>query len=929
MKTILFATGRQDLEDALMRKLNPEGSIKMYNQVGYTGHLDNLYDMCVEKRPSIVVVHENLPGKEKFLEVIRKIKADIRDTRIVVIARQHRVGDAFTTALVIYNIYDFICKDRITPREIVDLIKNPRSFTDVEIYAPDVTVKGDRKYMFDVKTVEEGSGDGGTYLEDINDDNSSAMIPDGSRAHVTSAGMLNEVYVDNSENKNAPVIIPDASHVDDSPVSSLEKGTMLGYRSVLVHGANPFSNKGDASADIEIELDDSFSESRDDKEMPDDEEISFDDPNGPVLEDITDEEEPEDELEGASEADIVDFSEEIRRTEPADNSENHADDVRGFRKDIWKNVADTKDLIRGIHSQYPSRVSAETEEKADPAENDPHRFDGLRESGQIPDFNPDDSTPVDDAGEANTEEAVREETHSEDSEPAAKPRDMEELRREFQRVAEEINAKNRSAKEHSAKENAHESRETMFSDLVSKAEPNFFARRRQLSEESEENSRNVVVDDSVEVFRNNPEAAHAAGEAIEAENISDEFDDLPDCPPELIEETSGIAEAETTVAETAAEELAETGGNAELPEEALDGSEPALDEDSYDDLPDCPSILMEPELIPPTDVFSGVSVEEPDPVVTTEEITVVAPAQDHAETDAPDEAKEDFVARFPAPDDSKEETARSETAQSETVQPVAVQKEDAEPEPAKEEVVKDDPVETAPNQPENPASETKPADNSMASLENLPINIKSKILLFVRVLPSMDTVSLETAVALAASGHNTVFVYEPDSNYAEFFRENSDAGFYDFVNKGNLSDEILGNLRVIPSDKFSFLKIDRSIDYIVYDTTEEILKEYPDFVILDMCQDPFVLRSFMNRNRSYLEKSKLVYLFANYIPGYGVSEKNIVKTLDHPGYILRMEDKYGLNNNAFVNKTSSLGKKKNEQAMEYLAPMFAFLAREE
>ena len=151
MKTILFATGRQDLEDALMRKLNPEGSVKMYNQVGFTGHLDNLYDLCAEKRPSIVVVHESLPGKISFFEAIRKIKADIRDTRIVVIARQHPVGDSFTSTLVIYNIYDFICKDRITPKEIVDLIKNPKTFADVEMFVPEV--KGN-KFVIDVKQQE-------------------------------------------------------------------------------------------------------------------------------------------------------------------------------------------------------------------------------------------------------------------------------------------------------------------------------------------------------------------------------------------------------------------------------------------------------------------------------------------------------------------------------------------------------------------------------------------------------------------------------------------------------------------------------------------------------------------------------------------------------------------------------------------------------
>ena len=212
--------------------------------------------------------------------------------------------------------------------------------------------------------------------------------------------------------------------------------------------------------------------------------------------------------------------------------------------------------------------------------------------------------------------------------------------------------------------------------------------------------------------------------------------------------------------------------------------------------------------------------------------------------------------------------------------------------------------------------------------ENVPVNIKNKLLLFVRVVPSMDSVSLETAITLAATGHSVVFVYDPNSNYDDFFRLNKDTDRYELVKPGSLTAETIANLTIVPSNKFNQIKLSQNVDFVVCDTTEVILKENPDFVILDMTQDPFVLRNFERRNRNHIKNTKVVYLFSNYIPGFGVSEKNVIKTMDHSGYVLRMEDKNGLNNTAFVDKMSSLAKKKNEQAVEYMAPMYRFLSRE-
>ena len=93
MKTIIFATGFKKLEAEIMKLLTQSGNSETYQQIGYATHRDNVLAVCRQKKPSILVIHDELPGRTSFQELIRNLKVEIPGIRIVVITKEREPGD--------------------------------------------------------------------------------------------------------------------------------------------------------------------------------------------------------------------------------------------------------------------------------------------------------------------------------------------------------------------------------------------------------------------------------------------------------------------------------------------------------------------------------------------------------------------------------------------------------------------------------------------------------------------------------------------------------------------------------------------------------------------------------------------------------------------------------------------------------------------
>lgn len=138
MKKILYATGERQLDDAIESVLASEHAGEFEN-AGYIGYKEGLLNKLSLTKADIVLFTDWLPGNQKSLDLMLEIKRHYRNTRIIFLTSFNDNSDGYLSSLVTYNIYDFIASDNISIDSILDMILNPRTFSDVEVFAPNLT----------------------------------------------------------------------------------------------------------------------------------------------------------------------------------------------------------------------------------------------------------------------------------------------------------------------------------------------------------------------------------------------------------------------------------------------------------------------------------------------------------------------------------------------------------------------------------------------------------------------------------------------------------------------------------------------------------------------------------------------------------------------------------------------------------------------
>lgn len=152
---VFFALGIPKLEEKL------EETWGDYVKVGLTSYKGGIMDGVYTSFPDVVIVNESLPGDEKIIEILTKIRTVSSDTRIIFIGRPRRKGDKFLSTLVSYGIYDFTHQERTGYREILNLLHNPRKFEDVSDYLE--IPREDEYGDLHLETNIEGD----TYIEEV------------------------------------------------------------------------------------------------------------------------------------------------------------------------------------------------------------------------------------------------------------------------------------------------------------------------------------------------------------------------------------------------------------------------------------------------------------------------------------------------------------------------------------------------------------------------------------------------------------------------------------------------------------------------------------------------------------------------------------------------------------------------------------------
>jgi cellulose biosynthesis protein BcsQ len=125
MTNIILALGDKVAEDFIK---NEAKNIKI---IGLTSKLDGLVNLLSLHKPDILIIRDNLPGQEEFLETLLEIRTEFPNLRVIVIAAGRKIGDILLVSLVKNNIYDILYGEEINIYQVINLINRPLKFEDV------------------------------------------------------------------------------------------------------------------------------------------------------------------------------------------------------------------------------------------------------------------------------------------------------------------------------------------------------------------------------------------------------------------------------------------------------------------------------------------------------------------------------------------------------------------------------------------------------------------------------------------------------------------------------------------------------------------------------------------------------------------------------------------------------------------------------
>lgn len=131
MKKVLLAVDHIGFSRYIEERLKSTHTI-----VGNLTYKDKLLKAIQETEPDILVIRETLSGKADILELMFQVASNYPDVRVIFIGKDRKPGDAFLTTLVSYKIYDILPQGRLKGEEVINLILNPNSYTDVVKYLP-------------------------------------------------------------------------------------------------------------------------------------------------------------------------------------------------------------------------------------------------------------------------------------------------------------------------------------------------------------------------------------------------------------------------------------------------------------------------------------------------------------------------------------------------------------------------------------------------------------------------------------------------------------------------------------------------------------------------------------------------------------------------------------------------------------------------
>lgn len=130
MAKILYAINQKSAEDEITE------STKDYAVcVGTVQYKEAVLSALVSSEADILLIRESLPGITEFLKLMKNVRFQMPQVRIICILNEREDRqDPMLASLVALGIYDIINQDRVSIADIVSHISSPRTFRDVASY---------------------------------------------------------------------------------------------------------------------------------------------------------------------------------------------------------------------------------------------------------------------------------------------------------------------------------------------------------------------------------------------------------------------------------------------------------------------------------------------------------------------------------------------------------------------------------------------------------------------------------------------------------------------------------------------------------------------------------------------------------------------------------------------------------------------------
>ena len=197
-------------------------------------------------------------------------------------------------------------------------------------------------------------------------------------------------------------------------------------------------------------------------------------------------------------------------------------------------------------------------------------------------------------------------------------------------------------------------------------------------------------------------------------------------------------------------------------------------------------------------------------------------------------------------------------------------------------------------------------EEKAAAEKTVPVQQKA-VLGFFRGIPSMNTIALNVAVEIGKLTPVTFIDLHVGRDVYE--------GFF---------EEKIPNVTVFQvADPLRAREIVSQTDgYVIIDSDTSEVFDIADTWMIMISQDRFVLESFRDKYSAAIAGLKFSYLYPNFVPNAGISEKKIGKLMGIPRRVVTLRDSEGLLGNGYVEKKPFVLDTQNSKAGEaYLEPV--------